>query len=57
MPGKAVRLSRLLFANKRVKALSLLLAVITWYSVRDLTSFEVVDPSAMIVDPASHQIR
>lgn len=48
MPGKAAWLSRLLFANKRVKALSLLLAVITWYSVRDLTSFEVVVPEVQI---------
>ncbi len=49
MPGRAAWVTRLLFANKRVKALSFLLAVITWYSVRDLTSFEVVVPEVELV--------
>ena len=44
MGSKLESLKRLVFYNKSTKLLSIALAVITWYSIRDAISFEVVVP-------------
>ena len=42
MPARLTWLKDLVAANKRIKLLSLVLAAISWYAIRDATSFEIV---------------
>lgn len=44
MPGNLVTLRELMTRNKRLKGLSLILAVVTWYIIQDTISFEIELP-------------
>ena len=44
MPGSLITFRELLIRNKRLKALSLVLAVLTWYIIQDTISFEIEIP-------------
>jgi len=44
MPGSLVTLRALFVRNKRLKVLSLLLAIMTWYIIQDTISFEIEMP-------------